>query len=124
MIETSDSISVVYLAHPVSGDVTGNLAEARLWVRHLEENNPNIAIVASWITECEVWDDAKPEERAAGLRRDMAVLAKCDELWLVGPRISEGMQMEKTFAEAKGIPVTDLTGCEREALAEEWAKLR
>jgi hypothetical protein len=101
---------VVYMAHPVSGDVPGNLAKARAHVRRLEEAHPDVAIVASWITECEVWDDANPDERAKGLQRDMAVLGKCDELWLLGPHVSSGMALEEDHANSLGIPVTDLTG--------------
>jgi hypothetical protein len=95
---------VIYLCHPVSGDVPGNLAAAKKIIRELEDADPGIAIVASWITECEIWDDADPEQRAAGLRRDLAVLAKCDEVWLCGPRVSAGMQLEADRAAELGIP--------------------
>jgi hypothetical protein len=100
---------VVYMAHPVSGDVEGNLAKARVLIRQMEEAFPDVAIVASWITECEIWDDANPVERAAGLQRDMAVLARCHELWLVGPHVSGGMAMERDHAIGLGIPVRDMT---------------
>ena len=99
---------VIYMAHPVSGDIPGNLAEARRWVRALEELF-DVAVVASWITECEVWDDADPAERAAGLERDKAVIERCDELWLVGPRISTGMAVELTHARLHGVAVRNLT---------------
>jgi hypothetical protein len=101
---------VVYMAHPVSGDVEGNLAKARIFVRELETKHPDVAIVASWITECEIWNDADPEERAAGMRRDMAVLGVCHELWLVGPHVSTGMAMERDHALGLGIPVRNMTG--------------
>lgn len=102
-------MKVVYMCHPVAGDIKGNLARAKRWLRWLEENYP-IAIVASWITECEVWDDNNPEQRAAGLERDKAVLERCDGIVLVGGRISNGMAIERAHAESKGLPVTDMTG--------------
>lgn len=117
MNEDISMITVVYMAHPVGGDVKNNLAEARLWVRHLEETNPDIAISASWITECEIWDDTDPVQRAAGMRRNMAILAKCDELWAVGPRVSKGMLQEMIFATSKGIKVSDMTGASRDSSA-------
>jgi len=100
---------VVYMAHPLSGDVEGNIRRAKQMLRDLEEKHPDVAIVATWITECEVWDDSNPEHREAGLRRDLAVIAKCDELWLTGPEISAGMMREAAKATELGIPVTDLT---------------
>lgn len=115
MEENNEQMTVVYLAHPVSGDVPGNLAEARLWVRHLETTNPNVAIVATWITECEIFDDSVPEERAAGFRRNFAILERCDEIWLVGTHVSPGMKREKDFAQSKGIPCTNMTAIPREA---------
>lgn len=102
-------MKVVYMAHPVSGDIPGNLAKARRWVRFLERTY-DVAVVASWITECEIWDDTNPAHRAAGLKRDLAVLRRCDELWLVGPQISKGMRFEAEHAKAHSIPIRDMTG--------------
>jgi DNA-directed RNA polymerase subunit RPC12/RpoP len=107
--ETKETMKVIYMAHPVSGDVPGNIERAKRWVRYLEEQFP-VAVVASWITECEIWDDDNPEHRAAGLARDLAVLSRCEELWLVGLRISTGMAMERDHAIKKGLSVRDLTG--------------
>jgi hypothetical protein len=101
-------MKVIYLCHPVSGDVAGNLANAKLWVRWVEENYP-VAVVASWITECEIWDDDNPEHRKAGLARDLAVIERCDAVWLVGGRISSGMAAEAAHAEKFGLPINDLT---------------
>ena len=100
---------VVYLAHPLSGDVIGNLASAKRWVRWVETAYPDFAVVASWIVECEIWDDSDPEHRAAGLARDLAVIERCESLVLVGGRVSEGMAAEQRWAMSRGIPVLDLT---------------
>lgn len=100
-------MKVIYLCHPVSGDVPANLARAKRWVRWVESNHP-VAVVASWITECEIWDDDDPEQRAAGLIRDLAVLERCDEVWLVGGRISHGMEIESAHARQHGIRVVSL----------------
>lgn len=115
------------MAHPVSGDVAANLERAKRWVRWIEESHPDVAVVASWITECEIWDDDNQEHRDAGLARDLAVLARCDEVWLVGPAISRGMRIEADRARARGIPVLDLTiaGCvEPPAVGKPFARRR
>lgn len=98
-------MKIVYMAHPVSGDVKNNLARAKAWVRWIEENHPDVAVVASWITECEIWDDDNPTHQAAGLKRDLAVIERCDELWLVGPKISSGMERERAHAEEHGLAI-------------------
>lgn len=102
------SMKVIYMAHPVSGDVENNIKRAKAWMRWLEENY-DVAVCASWILECEIWDDNNPEHRAAGLRRDMAILERCDELWLVGACVSNGMAMERAHAEKRGLIIRDLT---------------
>ena len=101
---------VIYLAHPVSGDVENNLISAKRWIKYLEETETGIAIVASWITECEIWDDSDPQHREAGLLRDLAVLARCDELWLVGDQVSAGMQREWNHATTHGLKVVNMVG--------------
>lgn len=101
---------VVYLAHPVRGDVEVNLAKAKAWLKYYSENNPEIAFVAQWIVECELWDDADPASREQGLKRCLALVERCDELWCIGESITAGMQRELEQACAFGIPVLDLTG--------------
>ena len=102
-------LRVVYLAHPVSGDVPGNLARARRWLAWAIAAHADVAPIAPWITQCEVQDDAHEKQRARGLRDDCAVVARCDELWLVGGRISAGMRLERVAAEDAGVLVVDLT---------------
>ena len=50
-------------------------------------------------------DDTDPEERAIGIELGMDWMLDCDELWVIGDRISEGMKKEMDTALATGIPV-------------------
>ena len=50
-------------------------------------------------------DDNKPEERELGLKIGQEFLKECDEVWLYGADISEGMRAELALAEKLGIPV-------------------
>ncbi len=100
-------MKVIYLAHPYGGKPE-NLERAMRWVRWVEETQA-VAVNANWIIECLVWDDANPEERAAGLARDIANIRRCDEIWAVGGRISDGMKVELAAAGEHGIPMLDLT---------------
>lgn len=106
-------MKIIYLAHPISGDAPRNIAEAKRWIRWLYDNVPGIAIVATWITECEVLDEANPEHRRLGLQRDVAVIGRCDAILLVGPKLSAGMQAELIAAEAKGLHVLNFVAYDR-----------
>ncbi len=127
--------TLVYLAHPVapyqrkldtgsdaasirywgSGEhfhtvtTATNLRNAKRWLKALQDANPHAAVIAPWITECEIWDDANPEERATGLLKCCYVIARCDSIVLVGGRISNGMGIESNHAILSGVRVYDLT---------------
>lgn len=100
-------MKIIYMAHPVSGDVACNLANAKLWYCYFMRGYA-VSILADWIITCEVFDDSDPADRARGLAADLAAVKRADELWLCGPRISSGMQAEAAVAYAAGIPVRSL----------------
>lgn len=110
---------VVYMAHlvaPKEGEtIEGNLAAAKAWLKRLAERHPHLCFIAPWITECEIWDDSDPKQRAAGLARCHIVIRKCDHFWMVGPRVSSGMQGESEVAMAHGLFVANFTGWELKA---------
>lgn len=49
-------------------------------------------------------DDQRPEERAKGLTMGLELLKRCDEMWIVGGIVSEGMKGEISLAEQEHIP--------------------
>lgn len=100
---------VVYVAHPVSGDVEANLTNATMWMAMLLRTYPHVAWVAPWILDAQVLDDADPEQREAGLVRDQAVVRRADALLLVGGRLSAGMAREVEAAHTGHVIVVDAT---------------
>ena len=50
-------------------------------------------------------DDTDPEEREIGIQLGLDWLMDCDELWVIGDRISDGMRQEMEAAQDEGIPV-------------------
>lgn len=86
--------SLVYLAHPVAGAVESNVEEAKRLLRSYQDANPDLVILAPWITDVEIYDDSIPEYRRAGLERCKLIIDRCDYLLLTGDRISEGMKEE------------------------------
>lgn len=54
-------------------------------------------------------DDTIPEERAAGIAMGKEMLKRCDELWVFGEVISEGMASEIDLAKELGIPIRSIS---------------
>ena len=92
---------VVYIAHALSGDWEANIADARLWVRTALDYG--YAPVAPYLMTEGILHE--PEDRALGLELDLAMIARCDGLWLCGERVSAGMEQERDHALLLGIPV-------------------
>lgn len=98
---------VAYVAHPVAGDVERHLAQARRWLRWLIDTHPSIAFAIPWLPYVEVSDDTNPAHRIRGVEDDLAMLDRCDQLVLVGGRLSPGMELEVSRARHRGLPVID-----------------
>lgn len=50
-------------------------------------------------------NDSDPDERDLGMQLGRSWLKQCDELWVIGYRVSEGMKAEIVMAKKLGIPV-------------------
>ena len=98
----------VYIAHPFQGDPE-NLARARRWLLWIYRNYPHISPVANWILTIEILDDKNLSDRRHGMRCNRSILMACDEFWMVGGRISNGMREEWLMAIEHGVVVHDLT---------------
>lgn len=105
---------IVYIAHPIGGDVAGNLADLRRILRHINLTMPDVVPLAPYYGDVVSLDDANPAERERGVENEMALLRSgiFTELWLTGPRISPGMRAERQLALDMRIPVLDKTGSE------------
>ena len=54
-------------------------------------------------------DDTNPGERALAMFMNMVLLGKCDQLWVFGKNISEGMAAEIGKAEKRGMAIRYFT---------------
>lgn len=84
----------MYICSPLGGDVETNIEKAKQYARYalLCGMAP---VVPHFYALC--LDDNKPEERAIGMAAGMSLLWFCDELWVFGEVITEGMQKEINF---------------------------
>jgi hypothetical protein len=101
-------VRIVYVAHPLGSgpDREANRANAAKWCAWVAMQG--FAPVADWIVLSGVLDESA-DNRTLGLRIDLALIARCDEVWLVGGRVSPGMRIEADEAERLIKPILDLT---------------
>lgn len=104
---------LAYLCHPVSGkdmiETDANLHRAKLWLRWATLAHPSVAVIAPYIPMCEVMDDSDQAMRERGIATDLAVIDRCDEIWLCGGRVSRGMKLELAHAQDRGLFIRDFT---------------
>ncbi len=104
-------MKIAYIAHPVSGDVKGNIEKIIKIVREINLNEPEIVPFVPYLADLYALDDNNQIERVRGIKNDTFLLQKgfIDEVWLYGDRISYGMQQEIEFAESLNIPVVGMS---------------
>lgn len=101
---------VIYLAHPLGGDVPGNVRNALRWLRFAMETHPDWCVIAPWLAAVASGaDDDEPNARVRGLLDAVEIVGRCDGILLCGGRISSGMQQELDAALARRLAVYDLS---------------
>lgn len=106
----------IYVAHRLgSGPLReANRTAAAEWAGWVAKTF-RVAISADWIVLSGQWQET-PENRALGLETDLEMVRRSDGLWLLGPVVSPGMQLEAEQAARWGKPVLDFTGMDREQI--------
>jgi hypothetical protein len=104
-------MKVVYIAHPISGDITANLAKIAKIGRQINLEEPNVIPFAHYFFDCYSLNDDISEERERGIKNDVALLKMgfIDEIRLYGDRISNGMKHEINIAHDLGIDIKPMT---------------
>ena len=83
---------MVYICSPYSGDIEGNVANARRYSRFAVVQG--MIPIAPHLLFPQFMDDRNEHERDLALFMDLAILSKCAELWIFGSHISAGMNIE------------------------------
>ena len=104
MITTITKPKIIYVCHPLSGDIKGNVARVRHICRDLYSKD--IIPFAPHIYFTQFLDDNNPSERELALLFGREMVKRCDELWVFGDRISDGMRCEIDYAKKVGIPIS------------------
>ena len=96
---------LVYICSPFSGDVSGNIERAKKYSRYIVDSKA-IPIAPHLLFPQFMDDDA---ERELALFMDMVLLGKCEELWVFGETVTEGMSAEIAKAKRKNMKIRYFT---------------
>lgn len=107
---------VVFIAHPLSGDIKGNVNKVLRICRDLHTRE--IIPCAPYLAALHYLDDTVIEHREIGIEANLECFRRkfIDELWLFGDRISPGMWQEILLAREMGIPIVARTEETRHAV--------
>ena len=84
----------VYICAPLGGDVERNLERVKRYTRYALMCG-TAPVVPHFYALC--LDDNNEKEREIGLAAGLGMLWFCDELWVFGQNITEGMKQELQF---------------------------
>lgn len=103
--------TIEYIAHPLGGDVDGNIKKVLEIIKTINLNEPDVVPFAHWIVDAQAMDDNDAGQRRKGIGNDMAIIEhlKFDACRLYGDRISSGMADEAKTFHAMGVPVRAYT---------------
>lgn len=106
---TNNPVKIVYVAHPVGGDVVANMKHLRGVLRVINHRYPDVVPFCPYYADVVSLDDHDPEDRAKGIRNSEAVIRSgiIDECWLTGWKMSSGMRTEERIFTEMGVPVVD-----------------
>lgn len=92
----------VYICAPLGGNVAENLRKVRRYTEYVLKCGA-APVVPHFYAEC--LNDSNPEERKIGMAAGLSLLWFCDEMWIFGDEITEGMKAEMQFCKSLNIPV-------------------
>lgn len=100
-------MKVVYIAHPIGGDVCGNIKRIELILKTIFRKCSGVYPVAPYLAACDFLHDHNEQHRRFGMafNRRMLESGAIDELWVCHERISEGVMQEIKWARQFEIPV-------------------
>ncbi len=101
--KTGQYMPLVYIASPFKGDTERNVANTQTYCRFALTKG--YIPLAPHLHYPQFMDDGDKTQRDLGIRFALILLGKCDELWVFGGNISEGMSREIAKAKRRGMPV-------------------
>ncbi|MDK7734230.1 hypothetical protein QP568_08020 [Propionimicrobium lymphophilum] len=94
---------ITYICSPYRGDVESNVEAAKQFCSFAASCGR--VPIAPHLLFPQFMNDNDPADRALAMEFNHAILSKCDELWVLGGDITEGMETEIGWARSLDIPV-------------------
>lgn len=94
---------LVYICSPYSGNVDFNVTNARLYCKYAVDNK--CIPIAPHLLFPQFMNDKEPTDRELAMFMNMVLLSKCEELWVFGNTISQGMGQEIAKAEKRRMKI-------------------
>lgn len=97
----------VYVCAPLGGNVESNLKKVRTYTEYALRCG-TAPVVPHFYALC--LDDHIPKEREIGMKAGLSLLWFCDELWIFGEEITEGMKSEIQLCKSLNIRTRKIRG--------------
>lgn len=99
-------MKIVYIAHPISGNVKDNLARIASIVKMINLTFDDIVPFVPYYSDLMALDDSIPAQRERGIQNNKVLLPLAHELWVFGNWLdSKGVKQEIELAKSLNIPV-------------------
>lgn len=96
----------VYVCAPLGGNIEENLKKVKIYTAYALRCG-TAPVVPHFYAEC--LDDNNPKDREVGLAAGMSLLWLCDEVWVFGDTVTDGMRAELQFCKNLNIRVRKIT---------------
>ena len=96
----------VYICSPLGGNVKENLEQVKRYTKYSLMCG-TAPVVPHFYAEC--LDDNDPKDREIGLAAGMSLLWLCDEVWVFGDTVTDGMRAELKFCKNLNIRIRYIT---------------
>lgn len=96
-------MKLVYVCSPFRGDVEVNIVRANRYCRFAATEG--VVPLAPHTIFTQFLDDNDKEERETGIFLGLELLKHCEELWVFGSKVTEGMEKELAVASDRGMVI-------------------
>lgn len=103
----ADDAKIVYICAPFRGNTmteqAANIENAKKYCRYAISKG--YAPFSAHLAVCSFLNEQAPYERDVGIQMDLIMLRACNEIWVFGKRITDGMNKEIAHATKMGLPI-------------------